>query len=94
MGRQSVNLLRLQSSVTEHANLLLNMRPVSGGLVLVLQEVVKRFSHRDDSVGHALDLDLPVLVKFRRIEDLSGETGSAVKSEGKRRWGAGRRQTY
>lgn len=92
MGGQSVDLFRLQSSVTEHADLLLDMRPVSGSLVLVLQEIVESFSHGDDSVGHALDLDLPVLVEFGRVENLSGETGSAVRGEGERKSKKGRKR--
>lgn len=91
MGGQSVDLFRLQSSVTEHADLLLDVRPVSGSLVLVLQKFVESFSHGDDSVGHALDLDLPVLVEFRRVEDLSGETGSTVRDEDERKSPASRK---
>jgi hypothetical protein len=77
VSRESIDLFRLETSVTEHADLLLDVRPVSGGVVLVLQEVVEGFSHGDDSVGHALDFDLPVLVKFRRVEDLGGKTCAA-----------------
>jgi hypothetical protein len=40
VSRESIDLFRLETSVTEHADLLLDVRPVSGGVVLVLQEVV------------------------------------------------------
>lgn len=90
---ESINLFRLETGVTEHADLLLDVRPVSGGVVLVLQEVVQGFTHGDDSVGHALDFDLPVLVEFRRVEDLRGET-CAAKGKGQHFSGGRRMRTY
>lgn len=77
MSGESVHLFRLETGVAEHADLPLNVRPVSRGVVLVLQEVVQGFPHGDDSVGHALDFELPVLVQLGGVEDLSGKTSAA-----------------
>lgn len=77
MSGESVNLFRLETRVAEHADLPLDVRPVSGGVVLVLQEVVQGFSHGDDSVSHALDFELPVLVELGGVEDLSRKTCAA-----------------
>lgn len=73
---QLVHLLGRQARVGKHANLARDVAPVVLGPQL-LEVLLEQRAHRDDAVGHVLDLDQPLLVQRGRVEDL-GRDARAV----------------
>lgn len=51
-------LLDSEPGVAEHADLIVDMRPVTGGSFFD-QVISQLISHADDSVGHSLDFNKP-----------------------------------
>ena len=58
---ERLSLRRVEASEAEHADLRLDVAPLSGG-VEVDEGVVELVAHADDAVSHALDLALPLPV--------------------------------
>ena len=64
---------RQRSYSPEHADLALDVSPLSGS-VLGDQIVVEPLTHADDAVSHVLDLTLPLLVQLRLVQDSGSNT--------------------
>jgi hypothetical protein len=65
---QGIHLLRLQTSVCEHTDLRGDVAPVVLAAKL-LEVLLEKSAHADDTIGHALDLAEPLLVEGRVVED-------------------------
>lgn len=70
-----LNLLGLQASESEHADLGGDVGPVVLG-AKSLELLTEELAHGDDAVGHALDLALPLGVELGVVEDLRGDAGT------------------
>ena len=79
---ESLGLGGSQASETEHSDLALNVTPLSGSVVSGRQKVVEPITHADDSVGHELNLRLPLLVKVLVGEDGVGDAGAVERRVG------------
>ena len=75
------HLLRLQAGVSEHADLVGDMRPVMLGAEL-LKIVTEGRAHRDDAVGHILNLALPLLVESRVVKNLRSDASTVDRGVG------------
>lgn len=81
---QSIHLLRLKTSVGEHANLAGDVAPVVLAAEL-LEVLLEEGTHRDDTVGHALDFAEPLLVELRVVQDGRGDTSTVDGGVGVKR---------
>lgn len=80
----SHSLLRLQTRERKHADLRLDVTPLSRRVQLD-EVVVQALTHRDDTVSHTFDLAKPLLVELGGAKDLGDDQGAA--KEGKIRDG-------
>jgi len=76
-----VHLLRSQAGVGKHANLAGDVTPVMLRTEL-LQVLLEQGAHLDDAIGHALNLNEPLLVQLGRIEDLGSDAGAVDRGVG------------
>jgi hypothetical protein len=72
---QGVHLLRLETSVGEHADLAGDVAPVVLAAEL-LEVLLEESTHGDDTVSHTLDLTQPLLVEFGVVQDGRSDTGT------------------
>lgn len=79
-----VHLLRLQTSVGEHADLGGDVAPVVLAAEL-LKVLLEEGAHGDDAVSHALDLAEPLLVQSRVVQDLGSDAGTVDRGVGVQR---------
>ena len=78
---ETVHLFWLQASVTEHANLLCDMRPVMLRTEL-LQMFHETLSHADDAVSHRLHFRTPTpTTAIERHQQRAGKSASVYHSE-------------
>lgn len=68
-------LLGLEAGVSEHADLVGDVRPVVLGTER-LELPTEQLAHGDDAVGHALDFALPLLVQLGVVQDSGSNTGA------------------
>lgn len=71
-----LDLLRSQSGVAEHTDLVGDVIPVKLGLVVVNKVVLELGTHGDDAVGHQLDLSQPLGVQLGVVQDGRDNAGS------------------
>jgi hypothetical protein len=71
-----VNLLRLQTSVTEHTDLVGDVAPVDLGTKVVFKVVSQLMSHVNDTISHGLDFTEPFLLQFGSVQNSADETGT------------------
>ena len=58
----------------EHANLINDMVPSAGGVELFGQQSIKLFPHVDDTTGHGLDIEFPLLEELGVVQDQSDQS--------------------
>jgi hypothetical protein len=78
---QGVHLFRLETSVGEHADLAGDVAPVVLATKL-LEVLLEKGTHGDDTVSHALDLAQPLLVEFGVVQNGRGDTGTVDRRVG------------
>jgi hypothetical protein len=81
---QGVHLFGLETSVGEHANLAGDVAPVVLATEL-LEVLLEKGTHGDDTVSHTLDLAQPLLVEFGVVQDGGSNTGTVDRRVGVKR---------
>lgn len=77
----NVYLRSFQASKAEHANLIGDVRPVPRASVL-LQIVAEFGAHRDNSIGHSLNIHQPLLRQIFIAENFRDYAGSVDRRIG------------
>lgn len=72
---QLLNLLGLKASEGKHANLAGDVGPVVLGAER-LELLAEGGTHGDNTIGHTLDLALPLRIQSGVVEDLRGDAGA------------------
>jgi hypothetical protein len=81
---QLLNLLRLETGVGEHADLVGDVGPVVLGAER-LELATEELAHGNDAVSHLLNLTLPLGVQLGVVEDLGGKAGTVDRGVGVQR---------
>lgn len=78
---QCIHLLRLETSVSEHADLAGDVAPVVLATEL-LEVLLEESTHGDNAVSHALNLAQPLLVELGVVQDGGSNTGTVDRRVG------------
>jgi hypothetical protein len=79
--RERLRLRLREPGEAEHADLLLDVRPLAGRVERD-ERVVQLVAHADDAVRHALDLALPLRVQLRVAEDRARDARAVQRRVG------------